>query len=261
MHKLIFFLFIISSISAKTQTVLFEENFTVGIPSTWALVNSDNLIPASSPFNFTDAWIHIETADDTCAASTSFYTPSGQSSDYLITPKFSLITFSKLVWSARSYDASYPDSYLVLISATDSLIGSFTDTLLFVDQENYTWNKRSVQLDLDGYANQDIYIAFKNITEDGYVLMIDDVKLLGSDFTFIETIDEANYIVYPNPAQNQITVSNFKAGDVVSVYSMVGKLLSTSSNATVDVSNLAAGTYLIQVISSNQTFSMPFIKQ
>jgi len=99
MHKLIFFLFVISGISAKSQIVLFEENFTTGIPSTWALVNSDNLIPASSPFNFIDAWIHIETTDDTCAASTSFYTPSGQSSDYLITPKLSLISFSKLVWT------------------------------------------------------------------------------------------------------------------------------------------------------------------
>lgn len=260
MRKIVFLLLIVSGISANAQTILFEENFTTSIPSTWALVDNDNLIPASTPYIFDNAWIKIGSNGDSCAASTSYYTPSGQSADYLITPKLSLVTFSKLVWKARSYDASYPDSYLVLISSTDSLIGSFTDTLIFVDQENYYWQTRSIQLDLEAYANQDVYIAFKNITTDGYILLIDMVKLLGSDFAIVEEVDETVYTVYPNPAQDQITISNFKQGDLVSVFSMDGKLLLNSSESSVNISELKAGTYLIKIVSQDNISSVTFIK-
>lgn len=128
------------------QSVLFFEDFNSGIPSTWALVNSDGLTPAEAVDTFDNAWISFIDDGDTCAASTSYYTPTGQAADYLISPKISLNTFNKLVWTARSYDATYPDGYLVLISSTDSLIGSFTDTLMVVNGEFYYWHSRSVQL-------------------------------------------------------------------------------------------------------------------
>jgi len=262
MRKLICIFLFISGLSVNAQTVLFEEQFVSFIPSTWTVVDGDGLIPHSSVSQFTSAWIHVYiSAEDSCAASTSYYDPSGQSADYLITPKLSLPTFSKLVWTARSYDASFPDSYLVLISSTDSLIGSFTDTLMFVDEENNNWQKRSVQLDLEAYANQDVYIAFKNITTDGYILMIGEVKLLGSDFAFVNEEETTSYSVYPNPCQDQITISNFQSGDLVSVYSIDGQLVLTSSESRIDVSSLNAGSYLLSVTSENSVETIKFIKQ
>lgn len=242
------------------QSVIFSEDFNSGIPSTWALVNSDGLTPAEAVDTFDNAWISFVDNGDTCAASTSYYEPTGQASDYLISPKITLNTFTKLVWSARSYDASYPDGYVVLISSTDSLIGSFTDTLMAVEAEFYYWHSRSVQLDLEGYANEDVYIAFKNNTTDGYILMLDDVRVMGSDFASAQENEAAVISVYPNPASDFIQINGTEAGSIYSCYSIAGELLFTASSARIDVSNLQSGTYFIQVHSTDKVVTVPFIK-
>ncbi len=169
---------LLSTQAAQSQTVLFEENFNDGIPATWSIHDVDGLTPDSDVSEFTEGWIGKTVGSDTAATSTSFYEPSGQSDDYLVTPELTIGNFSKIVWSARSVDASHPDGYQVLISTTNSSPESFTDTLLTIGAESPFLTTRSIELDLEGYNNQDIYIAFRNITEDGYILLIDNVKLL-----------------------------------------------------------------------------------
>ncbi len=243
------------------QSVLFFEDFNSGIPSTWAMVDNDGLTPAEAVDTFTNAWISFIDNGDTCAASTSFYSPTGQAADYLISPKISLNTFTKLVWNARSYDASYADDYLVLISSTDSLVASFTDTIMVVEEEYYYWHSRSVQLDLEGYANQDVYIAFKNITNDGYILMIDDVRVMGSDFASASENELPTISVYPNPASDFIQINGVESEAIYSCYSVTGELILTATSSRLDVSALRAGTYFIQVKSSDTVVTIPFIKQ
>ncbi|MBK9592034.1 MAG: choice-of-anchor J domain-containing protein [Crocinitomicaceae bacterium] len=243
------------------QSVLFFEDFNSGIPSTWAMVDNDGLTPAEAVDTFDNAWISFIDDTDTCAASTSYYTPTGQAADYLISPKISLNTFTKLVWSARSYDASYADDYLVLISSTDSLIGSFTDTLMVVEEEYYYWHLRSVQLDLEGYSNEDVYIAFKNITNDGYILMLDDVKVMGSDFASVAENETSSISVYPNPTADFIQINGADPDSIYTYYSITGELLFTGTSSRMDVSTLQPGTYFVQVRSTDNVVTVPFIKQ
>ena len=245
----------------QAQTIIFEENFTAGIPAGWTIVDADGLDHATPVATYPGGWFDFTTATDTCAASTSYYNPPGQSADYLVTPKITLSTFTKLVWSARSYDASYPDDYLVLISSTDSLTSSFTDTLMVVEAEDYTWHTRSIQLDLEGYASQDVYIAFKNITNDGYILMIDDVTLLGSDFASVSGEEALRYNIYPNPCSNELFVANFQTGDVVTIYGIDGTILITSAEQAIDVSGLSNGAYVCTVTSGNEVFTSVFSKR
>lgn len=249
----------ISTLSA--QSVIFEETFVAGIPSAWTIVDNDGLVPAEAVDSFDNAWITFSDDTNLCAASTSYYTPTGQSSDYLITPKISLNTFTKLVWSARSYDASYPDDYLVLISATDSLIGSFTDTLMVVGGEYYYWYNRSVQLDLEGYTNQDVFIAFKNITTDGYILMIDNVKVLGSDFASTTEEESLAVSVYPNPTVDLVYFSGMNTGDVIEIYSASGQLLLTSQSDVIDLKTFDTGLYFYAVISGSKRYQGVISKQ
>jgi hypothetical protein len=243
------------------QSVLFFEDFNSGIPSSWAMVNNDGLTPAEAVDTFDNAWISFIDDADTCAASTSYYTPSGQAADYLISPKISLNTFTKLVWSARSYDASYADDYLVLISSTDSLTGSFTDTVMVVEEEYYYWHSRSVQLDLEGYANQDVYIAFKNITTDGYILMIDDVRVMGSDFATVTENESPLISVFPNPSSDFIQIKGGESESIYSIYSITGELLFNGYVSRIDISTLEAGTYFVQVSTADNVVTVPFIKQ
>lgn len=261
-YPLIVLLF--TSFSAvQAQQLIFDEDFNTGIPAGWYIVDTDGLVPATAVDTFDNAWIPFIYDGDTCAASTSFYDPAGQSADYLITPRITLDAFSKLVWSARSYDASYPDGYVVLISVTDSLITSFTDTIYVKDEENYYWQTRSVQLDLEGYASQDVFIAFRNITTDGFVLMLDDVKVLSSDFAAVETTVQSApyYSVYPNPAADKINLQGVPANTEVSCYSVMGQLQFTSRESSIDISALTPGCYYLRFSSADQLVTLPFIRE
>ncbi len=261
MRLFLFPLFILLSAPLWSQQLIFNENFNNGIPSTWYLVNSDNLTPAAAVDTFDNAWISFVNDGDTCAASTSFYEPAGQAADYLITPRISIDAFSKLVWSAKSYDGSYPDGYLVLISATDSLITSFTDTLLIEDAQIPYWQTRSVQLDTEGYASEDIFIAFKNISADGYILMIDDVKVLSSDNAAISSNEYNALQVYPNPFSNFVHISGMTENTTVSFYTMNGELLLQSNDSDVDLTPLPSGLYTCRIVAENNVQNLILVKQ
>jgi len=86
-------------------------------------------------------------------------------------------------------------------------------------------------------------------------LYVDKVKLLGSDNLFVSEESNSVYSVYPNPCQDQITISNFKPGDLVNIYSMDGKLLASSNEPVVNVSSLNAGTYLIKIVSEEGIYT------
>ena len=107
---------------------------------------------------FTSAWITtIDPIDstDTIAASTSYFSPAGTASRWLITPQLSLGAFGNYInWNARSHDPSFPDDYLVLVSTTDSQITSFTDTIGNINEE-----------DLDGDGIPDSITIYQSQSE------------------------------------------------------------------------------------------------
>ncbi len=246
---------------AYGQTPIMIEDFNSGIPSaTWTIIDSDGLTPDSSVMYLTSAWNTFETSTDTCAASTSFYSPVGQSMDYLITPQITIATYTKVTWKAKSFDASYPDGYAVLISTTDNQASSFTDTLLTIDSEGSFWNERSIHLDLEGYANQDIFIAFYHNTNDGYILQIDDFGVYGSDNASLNETEELNISIYPNPATEFIQIQNTDENFNVRILSIDGKEILQSSDSNIDVSSLEQGTYILIYESTAGVSTQQFIK-
>ena len=252
------------SICSNAQTVLLEEDFTDGIPEDWTIVDEDGLTPADAVSEFTAAWISFITpSEDTVAASTSFYEPTGQSQDYLITPALTIGNFSRFIWSASSLDASYPDGYYVLISTTDYNIESFTDTLLTIGAESALWNTRSIHLDEEGYANQTVYIAFKNMTNNGYVLLLDNILLLGAEAAGIDSYLAAEPVVTlgPNPATDLLHIRTNEAIINTTIYTLDGRLILNSSEALISIMELEAGTYIAVVETSAGTTPVKFIKK
>lgn len=69
----------------------------------------------------------------------------------------------------------------------------------------------------------------------------------------IKDINQITYRVFPNPATTQITIS----GDVnrIELFDITGKCLMNTNNATLDISNLAAGLYMIRIIDNNNNIS------
>jgi hypothetical protein len=150
-------------------------------------------------------------------------------------------------------DASYPDGYVVLISTTDSLVASFTDTLMSVIGEPNYFVTRGVELDLAGYVDQDVYIAFKNNTEGGFILLIDQVTVLGAETAGYEQPINPVITIYPNPTVDVINIQSTSQLQLIQVYSLDGEVLLTSKENVISLANLATGHYVLLVTFENGT--------
>tara|TARA_R110000851_G_scaffold157058_1_gene299681 strand:+ start:56576 stop:58087 length:1512 start_codon:yes stop_codon:yes gene_type:complete len=159
----------------------FENNN--GTPlSEYTTINNDGLsVPIFAPvqdFN-TEAWIQFyDGYDNKIAFSTSWYDQPGQSDDWLITPTIDIPNSGEptLYWKAKSYDIQLLEDYEVRVSTTGNDMADFTDVILSVEGEQpFDYNSRS--LDLSAYKGQTIYLAFVNVTFDGFFLALDDLYI------------------------------------------------------------------------------------
>ncbi len=83
-------------------------------------------------------------------------------------------------------------------------------------------------------------------------ITLQEVILSTNDFEDLETIS-----VYPNPAQNSITISNKIALNSVEIYSVLGNKVFEKKNLnslseTFDISHLPSGIYLINTVDSDK---------
>ncbi|MBN9312591.1 MAG: hypothetical protein BGO40_11560 [Chryseobacterium sp. 39-10] len=169
------------SLEAQVFNAGFENNN--GTPfSSFKKINRDGkTVPVYAEiqdFN-TEAWIQFyDGYDNKIAFSTSYYSPAGQSDDWLITPKIDVPNEGTptLYWKGKSYDFDFMDSYAVKISESDDQADSFTSTLLQVNNEQ-PFDFASHTLDLSAYKGKSIYIAFVNNTNNGTYLALDDLYL------------------------------------------------------------------------------------
>lgn len=248
--------FLISFIG-HTQIITFSDDFNNGM-SNWTLFNQDSLTPNASVSYVNAAFILTEDSDstgmsDSCATSTSWYDPIGQSDDWMVSPMITLGAANNyLFWDAKSEDPSFAESYEIWISTTGNTPSVFTDTTLAdsafyeVDLESPYWTRHAIEL--DSFAGQSIYIAFRNISNDKFLLMIDNVLVTENDpLTITEHKNEL--VLYPNPARNSLNIGNLNnTNQIAYFYSVDGKLVYSAKTAgQMDVSFLSPGLYHVMV--------------
>ncbi len=158
------------------------DHFEVGSTVAWTLIDSDGLTPDDSVDFVSAAWVVATdginpTPVNRVAVSTSYYAPTGSADDWLISPAITLDAHSVLSWRAYAPDADFRDGYEVRISTTAPSVAGFTANaeLLSVSQEQSSWQSRTIDLAAAGYANQSVYIAFRNTTDNRYLLLLDSV--------------------------------------------------------------------------------------
>lgn len=162
-----------------------SENFNNGLPAGWVLINNDNLTPNSAVSFVNNAWVtRIKTnangdpiPGDSVMISNSWYTSAGSADDWMITPAFNVTDPGLIIkWEEKAYDASYPDGYQVLVSTTGTAITDFTTTVLTVPAANasaYTIKYAN----LGAFNGQAIHVAFRNNSNDKYLLAIDNIDV------------------------------------------------------------------------------------
>lgn len=191
MKKLVLSMLFISALFsfAQGQAIIFSEDFSttsgVSLPTGWTEYNVDNktVVAQLSAFNFgTHAWVTndngtiAQATGNRYVVSTSWYNPVGASDDWLVTPPITLTANNALKWMSKAQDPAYPDGFQVKISTTGNAIADFTTNLLTVPAEAPTWSLRT--LDLSAYSGQTVYLAFRNNSNDKYLLCYDDFQVV-----------------------------------------------------------------------------------
>lgn len=236
------------------QTIILSEDFNGGIPSSWTIVKNDAFTEHPSVSEFAPGWISIENPTiqgDSVAAATSYFTTNDKASRWLISPPLTLGAFGNFMkWKAMSFDPSYPDTYQVLISVTDTEISSFIDTLFRMEGELDEWLEREVHFDEFDYFNQTVHVAFVIETIGGFKLLIDDVEVRVEDPLAIAESTAPTWGVFPNPTMDLLTVYGV---DIMTIqlFNTAGQLVySQQSNSAVSLRELEAGIYLCTVVDA-----------
>jgi len=63
----------------------------------------------------------------------------------------------------------------------------------------------------------------------------------------VNEVNEREFSLYPNPAQNQVTVSELKQGDKIEVSDITGRVLIQTTESIIDVTYLSSGIYLLEI--------------
>ncbi len=166
---------------------------------------------------------------------------------------------AEIVWTANSGDSGskYAENYEVLVSTTDTELSSFTK-VAGIEKENFAINPSTRGLDLSAFANQNIFIAFRLTTPDGYFMTIDNVGLYG-DINNIPTgiSDAENDAVSINGSS---IVCNADGKIKIEVFSSNGELVLMSENNVVSTESLSKGIYMVRVTTGKNTIVRKFIK-
>lgn len=253
---------LVSALSTQAQTTILEEDFQQGIPANWTIVKVDTCTEHSSVSEFSPGWIAIADPNnptDTVAAATSYFISAQKANRWLISPPITIGTYGNyLKWNARSFDPSYPDTYQVLISVTDTQISSFIDTLSRVEFEWEDWTQHEVNLSEQGYSNNEtIHIAFVLETQGGFKLFVDSVNVRKDDpLALDEQFIQPDVTIYPNPTNDMIYFSTASLKQVA-IYNTAGTLIySQEKSNPISMNHFDRGIYLVQMTTnSGQTIT------
>ena len=177
----------------------------------------------------------------------------------LISPPLDLTGISKPhlnYYDLRAWDSNWPTNkpeHITEIFVSLSSNGPWT--LLHSDtattSEFYTW-RHIESIDLEAYTDDVIYISFRTNTHH-YYWRLDDVCI--SDNTIINSVKTPSKLngitVYPNPVNDVIHINSVANNELYVLIDIYGKEILRTSNSELNIAELAAGVYVLQVFSND----------
>lgn len=257
----------------NAQTVIFEEDWSgvslgsdgLGdVPSDWSVYDEDNNTPQITWM--TDAWVIGDVGLSTpMALSSSWFTTMEPADRWLVSPQITLTEGNILRFNDVAPDPGYPDTYEVLVSTTGNSPSDFTDDPVFTVTPSGDVTERNVSL--SDYEGEDVYIAFRNVETDGYLVGIGNIEVL----EIVGTDLEPSSINTPSVVSNEEieieatfknnggeTITSFEATWSIDdeEYSQTVSGISLESLDTYDLTfdeswDATAGSYTLEVSVSN----------
>lgn len=187
------------------------------------------------------------TSTDICAASTSMYSPAGQSDDWMSTPQLNIPdAFCTLTFDAQKYLDLYDDKLNVVIWPCDENINYLTsdiiarmksegdvhtyDLSIGETEEGLSGEWQHFAIDLAKYEGKKIYIAFWNNNNNQSVVFLDNILVMRNLKYLVSLINPASVV---NKQEQTISGAMMINSDV-DTYSEVTLTLNDSEGKTVD---------------------------
>ena len=249
-------LFSVTRVNAQGDTLLYE-NFDVDPTAGWALFNSgndttwvnydfDGLPDANARpqlwFWSSGAFADVDSVDGCLFSSSWLNAPTMLNRNYLITPPIQIVDANAVLsWSsAPRQTPRYVDGYTVMVSTTDNIESSFTDTIFeaaeYISGSGNDWSTyvfsngfvhgldgTYIQFDADSaaflgalqpfsvslaqFSGQTIYITFFHDSDDDNLIAVDDILVTGTVVGVNEGPTENGLTIFPNPASDKIELS------------------------------------------------------
>jgi len=224
-------------IRGESGTQLFFEDFeqtdpnSPALPNGWVVFDVDGQTPDPVVAQFTAAWIATDDPDNAGSyniQSTSFYNPPGQADDWVITPAINLTQDNFLFWRARAQDPERRDGYTVHVSTSGATVAGCQANPAIFSIANEQANqpvRRYINLESEGYGNQQVHICFRNNSVDRYILMLDDIEVVEpdpNDLSILGVSPPPPYTKVPDNLNGydipvQVQVANLGANDQVDI--------------------------------------------
>jgi hypothetical protein len=298
MKKILFSLCLLPAL-ALAQTVVFEYGFNgltnsatppstaTNLPTGWTILNTS--APAGSTTWFDSTTFPAQEGAGYITANFNNTTGANPISTWLITPVVELVNGDVIsFWTRTAAASQWADDLELRIStagagSTDPAgvtgVGSYTTLALnvnpgFPDPAGYPadWAEQTHTVaGLTGATN--CRIAFRyHIPESGgpagdnsNIIGVDDFKVTRT--LSAEAFFGANFAMYPNPATSTINVSSKSEPiSLIEITDINGRIVSTrsfsgASTVEMNVSELNAGVYFVEVTSENGKGTSKLIKK
>jgi PKD repeat protein len=218
-----------------------------GYPMAWICFN-----PSATTPPMTNMTAHSGSKLGASFATPAPYAPNNK---WLITPKMYLGSNGKLELWVRSFTPDYGlEEYNIGVSQTGNQPADFT-IINGIHAENapVSWTLRSYSL--SDFAGKEVYIGIQCVSDDAFILMIDDIAI-----TSTVGVDEqaaAEVLVYPNPSSDDFFIkftNDAPPSYTAELFNTIGSKVTTllvddSGNfpVRIDAKGLTAGIYFLKL--------------
>ena len=267
----------VGPISIKTELAPIVPNYTTDFATYpadgWSEANGDFMMPTGTSSNFTaDDFVNDTAHANGKSAKINIY--GSFTDEYMISPIFNL--------SGVTYYLNFDIALTEFADTTAATLGADDYVSLLVTEDGGTtwtelqkWDSTSTisetgqavsELTLSGYGTdvKFAFYAFSNTSNEDNDFFIDNFSITTTTLK-VESKSLENFALFPTIIKDELSFTSKKEVSEISIYNIMGQKVFSKkpalTNASINVSSLSSGMYIVKVKAGNSLGSYKVIKE